>query len=112
MATLLLAYIAFIPSVRTELPSLPYATLSDYIIYNYMICCLIPLLSETTLELHLPCRIIIFVLVLAPVVIIICLLCKYKLWKGLYDRKTEQKKTSSEKFNSNEWKNHDFVAVK
>jgi len=47
MATLLLAYIAFIPSVRAEMPSLSYATLPDYVIYNYMICCIIPLISES-----------------------------------------------------------------
>ena len=66
------------------MPSLPYATLSDYVIYTYMICCIVPLISEEAGLL--PCRVIVYALTLIPVFIIACLFFWYKLKKSLYDR--------------------------
>jgi hypothetical protein len=40
MATIFLAYVAFIPTVRASIPSVAYATFTDYTVYAYLLATL------------------------------------------------------------------------
>lgn len=46
----LLAYIAFIPTLRSIAPPVPYVTLNDFVLYSNIIACLVVLLQSFLLN--------------------------------------------------------------
>ena len=46
LAALLLAYVAFLPTIRENLPPAPYLTLSDKVVYMNMGACLVSLVDS------------------------------------------------------------------
>ncbi|CDW83184.1 UNKNOWN [Stylonychia lemnae] len=119
VAVLLLAYIAFIPSLRSLMPPVPYITMNDGIIGLNLIACLLILLEsylqaynarnespdiEYEKLLRQIFKIVVLIVFTLPMVIVFLLsLLYYLYWQRLYSKKSTEDKRSADDFEINTW---------
>ena len=104
LGMLLLAYVAFLPTVRAEIPSVSYATLTDVIIYSYLTSCLVTLLYSLVCENYTDVKsyFVAFCsfLVFWPVFSLLVLFCGYRFKRQSY---LVHKRESFKKFDPKRW---------
>jgi len=105
LAMIFLAFVAFIPTIRSELPALSYITFTDFTIFMSLFACLIALLEAFLVDLGLTEGIytwIMFgissVLLGLPVLMTIYLWIGYKIRRKGYDNKELFGSSTLEKF--------------
>jgi len=115
IATLLLAIVAFIPSVRAEIPSLSYLLFTDYLIYSAILQSLIGMLEAVVYSYHQEkwvTRSFFIVSACFPAlfaIIIIWRCIKYLENRSFWDRVPMSVQMQGDQFKLGEWHNRELV---
>lgn len=117
LATIFLAYIAFLPTVRASIPSVAYATFTDYTVYSYLFATLTSIGDNLMKRYKMNSDatywfffITTCLLIFIPVLFVVFFMFKYQADKRGFDQKHVRKeKESSVGFNSNGWSNEEWV---
>jgi hypothetical protein len=117
LATVFLAYVAFIPSIRASIPSVSYATLSDYIIYFYLLACVFAASDNVLSRFLMNSNFTYYVaLSLTSFLIFFPMLITFILWLNFTIRKTKldpkfmhDEKESTLSFTTESWTNKEWI---
>jgi hypothetical protein len=117
LATIFLAYVAFIPTVKASIPSVAYATFTDYTIYAYLFATLSAIGDNIMRRFDMNSKTsfwfffsITSALIFIPMVITIIYYIDYRMHKKAKDTKHIRKeKESSVGFSSDGWSSPDWA---
>jgi hypothetical protein len=113
-----LAYVAFIPTVKASIPSVAYATFTDYVIYAYLFSTLTSIVYNASGKLGVASDSIYWIFLLAtsllcflPFAFTVFFFCQYKFNKKGYDmRYVRKEKESSIGFTAKGWSNSHWAS--